>query len=122
MKVVSAGASGALGTPLTRALIAGGHEVLGLARPPESMDRLTPLGPHPILANVLDRDDLLRAVKGVQADAVIHALTALNKTPLRHQAMYATNALRDGGTTNLLPPASQPHAPSSVSQSPTLHY
>src|SRR5260221_2042188 len=102
MKVLIAGASGALGTPLTRALIAGGHEVLGLARFPESIDRLTHLGAHPILANVMDRDDLLRAVKRVQADAVIHALTALKKTPLRHQDMYATNALRDVGTTNLL--------------------
>src|SRR5260221_1489382 len=102
MKVLIAGASGALGTPLTRALIAAGHEVLGLARSPESIDRLTHLGAHPILANVMDRDDLERAVKGVQADAVIHALTALKKTPLRHQDMYATNALRDVGTTNLL--------------------
>src|SRR6266481_1422139 len=101
MKVLIAGASGALGTPLTRALIAAGHEVLGLARSPESIDRLTHLGAHPILANVMDRDDLLRAVKGVQADAVIHALTALKKTPLRHQDMYATNALHDVGTTNL---------------------
>ncbi len=102
MRVLVAGASGALGSPLTRALLAGGHEVLGLARSPESMDHLTRLGAYPILANVMDRDDLLRAVKRVQADAVIHALTALKKTPLRHQDMYATNALREVGTTNLL--------------------
>src|SRR5438045_7939799 len=85
MKVLIAGASGALGTPLTRALIAAGHEVLGLARSPESRDHLSHLGAHPILANVMDRDDLERAVKGVQADAVIHALTALKKTPLRSE-------------------------------------
>lgn len=84
MKVLLAGASGALGTPLTRALIAKGHEVLRLARSPESMDHLSHLGAHPILVNVMDRDDLLRAVKGVQADAVIHALTALKKMPLCH--------------------------------------
>ncbi len=50
MKVLIAGASGALGTPLTRALIAKGHEVLGLARSPESRDHLSHLGAHPILA------------------------------------------------------------------------
>src|SRR5947209_2714278 len=122
MKVLIAGASGALGTPLTRALIAGGHEVLGLARSPESMDRLTHLGAHPILANVMDRDDLLRAVKGVQADAVIHALTALKKTPLRHQDMYATNALRDVGTTNLLAAAREVGARRFVAESMTLGY
>ncbi len=122
MKVLIAGASGALGTPLTRALIAGGHEVLGLARAPESMDHLSHLGAHPIRANVMDRDDLLGAVKGVQADAVIHALTALKKTPLRHQDMYATNALRDGGTTNLLAAAREVGARRFVAESMTLGY
>src|SRR6266516_4193589 len=122
MKVLIAGASGALGTPLTRALIAGGHEVLGLARSPESIDRLTHLGAHPILANVMDRDDLLRAVKGVQADAVIHALTALKKTPLRPQDMYATNALRYVGTTNLLAAAREVGAHRFVAESMTLGY
>ena len=122
MKVLIAGASGALGTPLTRALIAGGHEVLGLARSPESIDSLTHLGAHPIQANVMDRDDLLRAVKGVQADAVIHALTALKKTPLRHQDMYATNALRDVGTTNLLAAAREVGAHRFVAESMTLGY
>jgi nucleoside-diphosphate-sugar epimerase len=102
MKVLVAGATGALGTPLTRALITGGHEVFGLTRSPESQDYLTKLGAHPIVANVMDRDGLLKAVEGLQADAVIHALTALKKTPLRHQDMYATDALHDVGTTNLL--------------------
>src|SRR5260370_9716693 len=122
MKVLIAGASGALGTPRASALRAGGHEVRGLARSPESMDRLTHLGAHPILANVMDRDDLLRAVKGVQADAVIHALTALKKTPLRHQDMYATNALRDVGTTNLLAAAREVGAHRFVAESMTWGY
>src|SRR5579859_288983 len=122
MKVLIAGASGALGTPLTRALRASGHDVLGLARSPESMDHLSRLGVHPIQANVMDRDDLLRAVKGVQADAVIHALTALKKTPLRHQDMYATNTLRDAGTTNLLALAREVGARRFIAESMTMGY
>jgi len=122
MKVLIAGASGALGSPLTRALIAQGHEVLGLARSPESRDHLSQLGAHPILANVMDRDDLLSAVSGVRADAVIHALTALKKTPLRHQGMSATNALRAAGTTNLLALARQVGARRFVAESMTLGY
>jgi nucleoside-diphosphate-sugar epimerase len=70
----------------------------------------------------MDRDDLLIAVKGVQADAVIHVLTALKKTPLRHQGMYATNALRDAGTTNLLAVARQIGARRFVAESMTLGY
>ena len=122
MKVLIAGASGALGIPLTQALIAKGHDVFGLARSLESRDHLTRLGAHPILADVMDRDDLLRAVKGLQADAVIHALTALKKTPLRHQDMYATNALRDGGTRNLLVAAREVGARRFVAESMTLGY
>ncbi len=122
MKVLIAGASGALGTSLTRALIVAGHDVLGLARSPESRDHLTQLGIHPILANVMDRDDLLKAVKGVQADAVIHALTALKKTPLRHQDMYATNALREVGTTNLLAAAREVGAHRFLVESMTMGY
>jgi len=86
------------------------------------MDHLSHLGAHPILANVMDRDDLERAVSGVQADAVIHALTALKKTPLRHQDMYATNALRDAGTTNLLAAAREVGARRFVAESMTLGY
>ena len=122
MKVLVAGASGALGVPLTRALIAGGHEVLGLARSPESVDHLTQSGIQPILANVMDRDGLLKAVKGVQADAVIHALTALKKTPLRHQDMYATDALREVGTTNLLTVAREVGARRLLVESMTMGY
>ena len=122
MKVLIAGASGALGTPLTRALIVAGHDVLGLARSPESRDHLTQLGVHPILANVMDRDDLLKAVKEIQADAVIHALTALKKTPLRHQDMYATNALREVGTTNLLAAAREVGAQRFLVESMTMGY
>jgi nucleoside-diphosphate-sugar epimerase len=122
MKILIAGASGALGTPLTRALIAAGHEVVGLARSPESIDHISHLGAHPIQANVLDRDGLLRAVKGVQVDAVIHVLTALKKTPLRHQDMYATNMLRDSGTRNLLAVAREVGARRFLAESMTLGY
>ncbi len=122
MKVLLAGATGALGTPLTRALIAGGHEILGLTRSPESLNHLTHLGAHPIVANVMDRDGLLRAVQGLQADVVIHALTALKKTPLRHRDMYATDALHDIGTTNLLAAARTVGARRFVAESMTMGY
>ncbi|GCE31935.1 dTDP-glucose 4,6-dehydratase [Dictyobacter alpinus] len=122
MKILIAGASGALGAPLTRALITKGHQVLGLARTPESRAHLTRLGAHPLQANVMERDELLKAVKGVQADVVIHALTALKKSPLRHQDMYATNALRDVGSRNLLAAARQVGARRFIAESMTLGY
>ena len=108
MKVLIAGATGALGIPLVRALIASGHQVLGITRTAGKSSLLTALGTQPIVADVMDREALLRAVEGRQADAVVHALTALPKSgPLRHRDMYQTDALRDVGTTHLLAAAQE---------------
>jgi len=102
MKVLLAGASGAIGIPLTRQLIANGHQVLGLTRDQGGGRRLEALGATAVVADALDRDDLLRAVDGRRADAVIHELTALRKPPRRHRGMALTNRLRTEGTANLL--------------------
>ena len=48
MKVFVAGASGALGIPLTRQLIARGHEVLGLTRDAATDGSLRDLGQPPL--------------------------------------------------------------------------
>jgi nucleoside-diphosphate-sugar epimerase len=102
MKVLLAGASGALGIPITRQLLAHGHQVLGLTRDPAGARRLEALGVTPVVADALDRDRLLRAVDGDWADAVIHELTALRKPPTRHRGMAMTDRLRTEGTANLL--------------------
>jgi nucleoside-diphosphate-sugar epimerase len=102
MKVLIVGATGALGMPLVRKLIAGGHEVLGVTRTPGNTRSLTEVGAQPIVADAMDRDGLLAAVNGLRADAVVHALTALKKTPLRHSDMARTDALRDAGMANVL--------------------
>jgi nucleoside-diphosphate-sugar epimerase len=122
MKVLIAGATGALGMPLVSALITSGHQVIGLTRTPGNMRSLSTLGAQPVVADAMDRDGLLKAVDGLQADAVIHVLTALKKTPLRHEDMYATNALRDGGTTNLLAAAREVGARRFVAESMTMGY
>jgi nucleoside-diphosphate-sugar epimerase len=102
MKVFVAGATGAIGVPLVRKLIAAGHDVLGLTRTPGKADVLISLGARPIVADVMDRDGLLTAVNGMRADAVVHALTALKKLPMRHRDMNETDALREGGMANVL--------------------
>src|SRR3954470_21906497 len=98
MKVLVAGATGLLGMPLTRALLADGHEVIAL----HHNRRSTVAGVASVTADALDRDALLRAVDGIAADAVISELTALAKPPLRHSGMAMTNRLRIEGTANLL--------------------
>jgi nucleoside-diphosphate-sugar epimerase len=122
MKVLLAGASGALGTPITRQLIAHGHDVLALARNPANRDTLARAGTTPVIADALDRDGLLRAVDGLSADAVIHELTALRKPPLRSRGMAQTNRLRIDGTANLLAAARVLGARRFLTQSIILGY
>jgi len=101
MRVLLAGASGAVGTPLTRQLIAAGHEVVGITRSQANAERLRTAGAEAVVADVMDRENLLAAVRDVRADAVMHQLTALGTTKMR-QAMQGTNALRTTGTAHLL--------------------
>jgi nucleoside-diphosphate-sugar epimerase len=122
MKVLIAGATGALSMPLVSALITSGHQVIGLTRTPNNARLLSTLGAQPVVADAMDRDGLLKAVDGLHADAVIHVLTALKKTPLRHQDMYATNALREVGTTNLLAAAREVGAHRFLVESMTMGY
>ncbi|MFC0005831.1 NAD-dependent epimerase/dehydratase family protein [Micromonospora siamensis] len=102
MRIVLAGASGTIGTPLVRRLVAAGHQVVGITRTESNAARLAGAGVRPVVADVLDRDRLLAAVDGLGADAVVHELTALRRPPVRHADMTATNTLRTTGTANLL--------------------
>ena len=118
MKVLVAGASGMLGIPLTRALLAEGHEVIALRH----TRRSSVAGVTSVNADALDRESLLRAVDGIAADAVIHELTALTKPPLRHSGMAMTNRLRIEGTANLLAAADLVGAKRFITQSIILGY
>ena len=118
MKVLVAGATGLLGVPLTRALLADGHEVIALTH----ARRSTAAGVASVTADALDRESLLRAVDGIEADAIIHELTALAKPPMRHSGMATTNRLRTEGTANLVAAADVIGAKRFVTQSIILGY
>jgi nucleoside-diphosphate-sugar epimerase len=90
--VILAGASGVFGREVVRILRDAGHEVLGLGRGPTNELR----------ADLMDGDAVLRAVRGLRADVVVHAATALRRPPMSHKGMYPTDDLRIGGTTHLL--------------------
>jgi nucleoside-diphosphate-sugar epimerase len=101
MRVLLPGASGAVGTPLTRQLIAAGHQVVGITRSPANAERLRSGGAEAVVADVMDRETLLSAVRDVRADAVMHELTALGTRSI-WKAIRGTNALRTTGTAHLL--------------------
>jgi nucleoside-diphosphate-sugar epimerase len=122
MKVFLAGATGALGVPLVRALVSSGHEVIGLTRTQTGAKSLAALSVRAVIADAMDREGLLRAVDGLQADAVVHQLTALKRPPTRHSGMFTTNALRIEGTANLIAAARAVGAVRFVTQSMIYGY
>ncbi|QBD75215.1 NAD(P)-dependent oxidoreductase [Ktedonosporobacter rubrisoli] len=123
MNILVAGASGAIGVPLVRALLAHGYTVTGLTRTPEKRQLLSDLGAESLLADALKREELLQAVKGRHFDAVIHMLTALPRGgPMRHSDMDATNTIRNLGTGNLLAAARSVEARRFLAESMILGY
>ena len=122
MKVLLAGAGGAIGLPLTHQLLEHGHDVIALTRSDRSHDRLRDLGARPVAADVLDWDALGAALDGVKADAVLHQLTELRKPPVFHRGMRGTDRLRDLGTRNLVRAAGLVGAGRFVTQSMLFGY
>ncbi|MHA6667814.1 NAD-dependent epimerase/dehydratase family protein [Homoserinimonas sp. A447] len=122
MQVLVAGATGTLGGPLLHALRNAGHEVIGIARSEKSAAVVHERGGRAVIADVMDRDALLRAVDGIRADAVLHELTALKKAPARFSDMAETNRLRIEGSTNLLEAARSVGATRFVTQSIIFGY
>jgi nucleoside-diphosphate-sugar epimerase len=103
MKIFVAGASGTVGIPLVRALVAAGHQVTALTRSPEKQEELRRLGATPALADALDAQALRTVVLAATPSHVIHQLTALPKEgPGSESDLVATNRLRIDGTRNLL--------------------
>ncbi|NRQ32187.1 NAD-dependent epimerase/dehydratase family protein [Nonomuraea sp. NN258] len=117
MRVLLAGATGAIGIPLLSALAAAGHEVIALVRDPAKERLVTERGAHALVADVLDGDGLLRAVEGQSADVVMHQATALRDAPRRLGPDDPTLALRDRGTAHLLRAAREVGARRFVTQS-----
>lgn len=103
MNVFLAGGSGAIGVPLVRALVAGGHQVTALTRTAANEAKLRALGATPAVADALDAGALRRVVVAAHPSHVIHQLTALPKAgPRSARDMVPTNRLRIEGTRNLI--------------------
>ncbi|RBQ15971.1 NAD(P)-dependent oxidoreductase [Spongiactinospora rosea] len=102
MRVLLAGATGAVGVPLLSALADAGHKVIAIIRDPAKRQVITDHGAIPVIADVLDRQALLRAVDGQGADVVMHQATALRGAPRKLRPDDLTIALRGKGTENLL--------------------
>lgn len=105
MKVLVAGATGAVGRALVPQLVARGHEVVGTTRSREKFELLHWLGAEAALMDGLDAVEVQDVVARTKPDAIVHQMTALSANfDLKHfdETFAATNRLRTEGTRHLL--------------------
>jgi nucleoside-diphosphate-sugar epimerase len=105
MRVFLAGATGAVGRPLVRQLVAAGHHVTATTRTDAKVDLLWNLGAEPVVVDALDPAQVGEAVAKAEPDAIVHQMTSLaGGSDLKHfdRTFAGTNKLRTTGTDNLL--------------------
>lgn len=96
MRILVAGATGAIGRPLLPLLVEAGHEVVGTTRSQAKADSIREAGAEPVVVNAMDTGALRAAVKAAEPEVVVNQLTALpDALDFRdREALTATNALR----------------------------
>src|SRR5215470_5286574 len=105
MRILIAGATGAIGRPLVRRLRANQHEVFALARSSDSAPALKEIGAEAVIADAQDAVAVKAAVARIRPDAVINELTSLPRhyTPAEMKvAAERDRKVRVEGNTNLL--------------------
>jgi len=125
MRVFVAGASGAIGRPLVRQLLAAGHEVTGMTRREENAEAIRAAGAAAVLCNVFDAAVLERAVGEASPEVVIHELTALPPRldpKAKDDPLAPTNRLRIEGTRNLIAAAKAAGARRLIAESVAFFY
>ncbi|MBP1887656.1 NAD-dependent epimerase/dehydratase family protein [Sinorhizobium mexicanum] len=108
MKIFIAGATGAVGLPLVRALLPLGHQVTGMTRPGRGADRLRELGAAVSFADAFDPKAVHRAIEAAAPDVVIDQLTWLPADPAEIiKAMPNDTRLHREGGANLIAAAEE---------------
>jgi nucleoside-diphosphate-sugar epimerase len=120
MRILVAGATGAIGLPLVPRLIAAGHSVVGTTRMAANAPVIERMGAEPAIADGLDAPAIRAAVIAAKPDIIIDQMTDLaDVTDIRHfdRAFAATNRLRTQGTDFLLAAAREAGVKRFIAQS-----
>jgi hypothetical protein len=79
MKVFVAGANGAIGRPLVKALVAAKHEVFGMTTSTSGIEALRNQGAEGVVLDALDAKGVSGEIARIRPDAIIDELTSLPK-------------------------------------------
>jgi nucleoside-diphosphate-sugar epimerase len=120
MRVLVAGASGAIGRRLVPQLVDAGHDVVGTHVSQGSADVLRSLGARPVRLDLLDADAVRRTVLEHEPEAIVHEATAFADVKFGRnmdRVTAATSELRTAGTDALLAAAREAGVRRFVAQS-----
>jgi nucleoside-diphosphate-sugar epimerase len=103
MDIFLAGATGVIGQPLVRLLIAAGHHVTGMTRSPHKARLLLDRGATPVIVDAFDAQAVNSAIATAKPDILIHQLTDLPDAIEDVPGALERNAqIRMFGTRNLI--------------------
>ncbi len=125
MKILLAGAGGAIGRRLVPLLRAAGHDVVGTTRSADKTAALRALGAEPAVVDVFDAAALTRIVQAALPQVVIHQLTDLPyapNTPGYEEGLDRNARLRIDGTRNLVAAAKKAGVRRLIAQSIAFVY
>lgn len=124
MRILVAGATGAIGRQLVPLLLARGHAVVGMTRSQSRAAWLEQLGATSQVCDVYDQAAVQAAMATAPPDVVIHELTALPQqyAPRRRNLNEATDRIRREGTRNLIAAARTVNCPRVIAQSAAFLY
>lgn len=124
-QIFIAGATGVIGKPLCKLLVADGWTVTGSTRSADKIADLKALGVKPAVVDVFDPQALSDALANAAPEIVIHQLTDLpdeNDAERMKLARGRNNRIRDEGTRNLIAAAVNAGATRLIAQSIAFAY
>jgi nucleoside-diphosphate-sugar epimerase len=125
MRVLIAGATGAIGKPLLNCLDDAGHELFAMVRSRKATSRRGATRAHEVVIDALDAASVLEAVQDTKPDVIVNELTSLPKryTPEEMRAASARDKeVRVKGNANLLAAARATNCRRYILQSSAFWY
>jgi nucleoside-diphosphate-sugar epimerase len=125
VKIFLAGATGAVGRPLVKLLVAGGHEVVGVTRRWDRANWLEEVGAEAVIGDAFDEEWLRDAVRRSESEVVIDQMTDLpQRIGVRGMRRFyrGQNPLRTKASGALLRAAEDARARRVISQSVAFIY
>ncbi|CDZ80108.1 short chain dehydrogenase [Candidatus Rubidus massiliensis] len=125
MKILIAGATGAIGIPLIKKLVLNNIEVFALTRSIKKKEIIAKLGATPMVVDIFDENNVKQALANCQPDVIVDMLTSLpkNYTPFEMQKAAANDKkIRIEGGLNLLKAAEDLSVTTYIQQSCAFWY